>query len=326
MTFYSMTTYLYHMNNELSITNKENILWEEKNLIEQKNNCLNNNEIGQKDIINDINKDLMKSQCRNIGKISGIYKIINKVDGKYYVGSSCGIINRWYIHKYQLNKNIHTNDRLQNTWNKYGENNFEFLIIEKCKPEQLLVIEQKYLTIAKKEKIFSYNLSFIADKIEMTEEIRVKISIKTKERLKDKTKHPKYDKKIYKLYNRITNEVFLGTRQDFILKYNDKNGSINHLISGKFHSSKGWTFNPNYDLKGNRGKNWTQERIKSVSEKFTGKNNPSYDTTMHNFIHKDGTKETCTKYELYRKYNLDKSALARVINGKQKHTVGWKLE
>jgi hypothetical protein len=137
----------------------------------------------------------------------------------------------------------------------YGENNFEFLIIEKCKPEQLLVIEQKYLTIAKKEKIFSYNLSFIADKIEMTEEIRVKISIKTKERLKDKTKHPKYDKKIYKLYNRITNEVFLGTRQDFILKYNDKNGSINHLISGKFHSSKGWTFNPNYDLKGNRGKN-----------------------------------------------------------------------
>ncbi len=24
--------------------------------------------------------------------------------------------------------------------------------------------------------------------------------------------------------------------------------------------------------------------------------------------------------------NLDKSALARVINGKQKHTVGWKLE
>jgi len=293
-------------------------------------NYLNNKETEQKNIINDINKDSMKSQCKNIGKISGIYKIINKIDGKYYVGSSKDIvtpnIGRWYMHKYELNKKTHTNDYLQNAWNKYGEDSFEFIIVEKCNPDQLLIVEQKYLDDTKKERNLSYNLSFIAGNIEMTNDVRQKISAKSRARLKDKTKHPNYDAKIYKLYNRITNDTFLGTRQDFILKYNDKHFSINHLISGKFHSTNGWTFDPNYDLKGNRGKNWTQERIKSVSEKFTGKNNPSYDITVHNFIHEDGRKETCTKYELYHKYNLDKSALARVINRKQKHTMWWKLE
>lgn len=71
-------------------------------------NYLSNKETEQKNIINDINKDSMKSQCKNIGKISGIYKIINKINGKYYVGSSKDIvtpnIGRWYMHKYELNK------------------------------------------------------------------------------------------------------------------------------------------------------------------------------------------------------------------------------
>ena len=43
------------------------------------------------DTINITEIDLMKNQCKNIGKISGIYKIINKIDGKYYVGSSKNI-------------------------------------------------------------------------------------------------------------------------------------------------------------------------------------------------------------------------------------------
>ena len=54
-------------------------------------NYLNSKEIVQKDIINDTNKDSTKNQCRNIGVVSGIYKIINKVNGKYYVGNSKNI-------------------------------------------------------------------------------------------------------------------------------------------------------------------------------------------------------------------------------------------
>ena len=61
---------------------------------------------------------------------SGIYKILNKVNGKYYVGSSKDIDNRWKSHRYQLNHRIHKNKRLQNDWCEYGNDNFDFISIE----------------------------------------------------------------------------------------------------------------------------------------------------------------------------------------------------
>ena len=51
----------------------------------------------------------------------GIYKIINKVNGKYYVGSSLNINKRWSVHKSALSKNKHHNDHLQNAWNKVDD-------------------------------------------------------------------------------------------------------------------------------------------------------------------------------------------------------------
>lgn len=63
-------------------------------------------------------------------KISGIYKIINIYDNKVYVGSSIDIKRRWHEHKKELRKNKHCNLHLQFAWNKYGEQNFQFEIIE----------------------------------------------------------------------------------------------------------------------------------------------------------------------------------------------------
>jgi group I intron endonuclease len=94
-----------------------------------------------------------------MNKTSGIYKIINKVNGKYYVGSSNDIRCRWSGHKKQLKRNNHNNPHLQFSWNKYGPDNFEFVIVEET-PEDKLV-EQHYLDIAKNEKEKCYNTSFI---------------------------------------------------------------------------------------------------------------------------------------------------------------------
>jgi hypothetical protein len=60
----------------------------------------------------------------------GIYKIENKVNGKVYVGQSIHIEQRWSEHKAELRGNYHHNAHLQSSWNKYGEDNFEFSIIE----------------------------------------------------------------------------------------------------------------------------------------------------------------------------------------------------
>lgn len=47
--------------------NTTSTIWEEKNLIEQKMNCLNNKDVEQNDTINDINPNSTQNQCENIG-------------------------------------------------------------------------------------------------------------------------------------------------------------------------------------------------------------------------------------------------------------------
>lgn len=74
----------------------------------------------------------------------GIYKITNKTNGKFYIGSSKNISKRFREHKLDLKKNKHKNKKLQNAFNKYGEENFIFEILEECNLENLLVLENKY--------------------------------------------------------------------------------------------------------------------------------------------------------------------------------------
>ncbi len=76
---------------------------------------------------------------------SGIYWIRNKISNKIYIGQSVNFKKRFYHHEYELNKNIHGNKYLQNEWNKYGKDNFEFLILQKCCIEELTSLEQGYV-------------------------------------------------------------------------------------------------------------------------------------------------------------------------------------
>lgn len=62
--------------------------------------------------------------------ISGIYRIRNLSNDKIYIGSAVNIKGRWRTHKSDLNLNKHHSPYLQRAWNKYGEENFEFSVIE----------------------------------------------------------------------------------------------------------------------------------------------------------------------------------------------------
>ena len=78
-------------------------------------------------------------------QICGVYKITNIVNGKFYIGSSKDIKNRWTQHKRKLNNETHGNPHLQNAWILYGGNNFSFEIIEECVPDMRFEREQHYL-------------------------------------------------------------------------------------------------------------------------------------------------------------------------------------
>jgi group I intron endonuclease len=76
----------------------------------------------------------------------GVYKIVNKINGKYYVGRTTNIVKRFSRHIKELRKNIHHCIFLQRAWNKYKEENFDFLIIQqKLTLENAIKLEKYYL-------------------------------------------------------------------------------------------------------------------------------------------------------------------------------------
>ena len=78
-------------------------------------------------------------------RICGIYSIENLVNHKFYIGESTRIYGRWEDHISQLRGNRHGNIYLQRAWNKYGEENFKFSIVEICKPKQRLKREKYWV-------------------------------------------------------------------------------------------------------------------------------------------------------------------------------------
>ena len=76
---------------------------------------------------------------------SGIYKIINNITKDIYIGSSVNLSNRKSRHFKDLEKNIHHSIILQRAVNKYKIENFDFIILEYCDKNDLLIREQYYL-------------------------------------------------------------------------------------------------------------------------------------------------------------------------------------
>ena len=55
-----------------------------------------------------------------------IYKIINLITNEKYVGQTTNFNRRKHEHLNKLRLNCHPNPKLQNVWNKYGEDNFNW--------------------------------------------------------------------------------------------------------------------------------------------------------------------------------------------------------
>lgn len=76
----------------------------------------------------------------------GIYKIINVINNKFYVGSAVSFSRRKTRHFSELRTNKHSNSKLQNAWNKYGEQAFVFAIVEEVQDKALLLgVENRWL-------------------------------------------------------------------------------------------------------------------------------------------------------------------------------------
>lgn len=76
---------------------------------------------------------------------SGIYAIIHRESGRWYVGQSQNLDKRWSDHVWRLKNNRHGNPLLQRAWNKYGPDAFDFDVLILAPAKLLNALEQAYL-------------------------------------------------------------------------------------------------------------------------------------------------------------------------------------
>lgn len=92
-----------------------------------------------------------------------IYKIINLVNDKFYVGSTTNRRERFRTHRNRLRNNKHHATHLQAAWNKYGEIKFAFLVVEEIPiGESLRAAEDRWLA-EHVGKDYCYNKSRYSD-------------------------------------------------------------------------------------------------------------------------------------------------------------------
>jgi group I intron endonuclease len=224
-----------------------------------------------------------------------IYKIINTINSKVYVGKTIKSLN-YRFGRHLINANKKINRHLYDSINHYGKEAFKIELIEECADEILSKREIYWISKYKSnQKEFGYNMTDGGDggkmQPESIERMRLKkTGRKTSDETKKKqsksqigkhvgdlnvAKRPEVKEKISKtLKKKYKNGEIKSTLQENIIKSGKKLGfNRNHSDIAKEKMSKfrlGKTYEEIY------GVNIAIELKEKQKNRFIGNNNPNY--------------------------------------------------
>lgn len=222
---------------------------------------------------------------------SGVYKIINIINNKFYIGSSFELTKRKRQHFSDLKFNRHTNTYLQNSFNKYGEENFKFEVLALCPQEYLIKLEQWFLDTQKP----NYNIMKNAYSIlgyEHTEE--------TKNKMKKAIQNRK-NKCIANGAFKLTKENVADIRRMLKLGYFYREIQEKYPISEHnlwcIKNRKTWKEIPDYILKSDD----------VINKRKLNRNKPIYSQEFIDSLILEIKETNCKLTDIIKKYNLKKS-------------------
>lgn len=79
-----------------------------------------------------------------------VYAIKNKATGWAYIGSTANLRRRWKEHRTLLAHNKHYSLFLQDDWNQYGSEGFEWTVLQECNEADMVKVEREWLLSTEK--------------------------------------------------------------------------------------------------------------------------------------------------------------------------------
>lgn len=261
-----------------------------------------------------------------------VYLILNHRNYKKYVGiTTIKLERRWACHKSDMKTSDYP---LYRAMRKYGVDNFSIKPITSITSsnklellEKLSILEKKYIKecdsfIQNK----GYNLTEGGDISNITEESRKKQSDTMKKKYLDNPLLSKIlGKKISDAYK---NDQKLGEKISKIQKnrYKKKSERINTGKSIKLAYELNPQLRVNASISHKKLNKLRPELGRLHSIRICGKNHPMFDSNEYEFRN-ELTKENFigTRYDFYKKYNLNKDKVTLLIHGERNHHKNWKL-
>lgn len=238
---------------------------------------------------------------------TGVYRIRNLINSKFYIGStSWDFKKRWRTHRNQLLKNRHDNPHLQYSWNKHGEANFKFEVVELCDKSICFQREQHYIDTLHPQ----YNILPNAGTVrgyKHTAASKALIGAASAG-----VNHPAYTGN-HRFYHPEYG-VFESSLVNFWKTLRLTKSIAYKLRLGALDKSHGWIY---------LGK----EEDSIPKDLTTFYNNRIFnDKPPHQFKHSNGEIFYGPMSEFIQKYNLDRSVISKLVRGKRAYAYGWTIK
>lgn len=274
---------------------------------------------------------MSKSSCIK-AKLHGIYEIVNLHDGKAtaYVGRSRDIERRWRRHRRCLRSGNHYNQHLQDAWNGYGEQAFQFGVVELVENEDDLKKREGYWIKRYFASGAVYNIDRVSrGTIRVSEETRRKIS---------RAKAGKKRKPFSKEWRRKLSLSLMGnqrakgfkhtpeTRRKVSLAGKGKPKSAEHnRKNSEAHRGKRCSEETRRKIsEAQKGKRLSPEHRRKLSKSLQGVNAKPY-PAIENKLTGEYIPAGINLSRMCREHGLNRRRISGVVHGRPRESEGWVL-
>ena len=225
--------------------------------------------------------------------MTGVYKITNKINGKFYIGLSNNIKRRWGEHK--TPKNINKTTNIAKAFRKYGIENFEFEVIEICEVDKLAEREMYHIEKLKPE--YNMNEGGVGNiGVELSDELKLHLKNCAKKQWELRTKE----------------------EREQIIKNNLKGPRVGHPVSEETREKLRLH---------NLGKKQSKETSKKISDALKGKPKVNKHLYKRVAMFKPGTLEVVKEFDSVKSaaefVGARPEMICVVLKGKRKTTKGY---